>query len=82
MSKRCMKIHTLSIAPLKGLNRLEKIKLDSKPVTGILGHNGAGKSTIRKRCWTSLIDVIDKPRVCLGSLLSTTFPKLSQTHSS
>jgi hypothetical protein len=41
-----MKTHKLSIAKLKGVRDLQEITLDHKPVTGIFGPNGVGKSTI------------------------------------
>lgn len=46
MGKRCMKTHSLEIAKLKGVKGLQRIPLDEKPVVGIFGPNGVGKSTI------------------------------------
>ena len=46
MSRRCLNTHTLEISKLKGVSGLQEIQLDKKPITGIFGPNGVGKSTI------------------------------------
>ena len=46
MGRRCIKTHSLEISKLKGVQGLQRIPLDEKPVVGIFGPNGVGKSTI------------------------------------
>jgi energy-coupling factor transporter ATP-binding protein EcfA2 len=46
MATVALRTHKLSIECLKGIRGLDEISLEDKPLTGIFGPNGIGKSTI------------------------------------
>ena len=46
IQRTCNRTHKISIERLKGIRALDEVSLEDKPVTGIFGPNGNGKSTI------------------------------------
>lgn len=46
VSKVCIRIHKLAVQRLKGIRDLTEVSFEDKPLTGIFGPNGIGKSTI------------------------------------
>ena len=44
--KTCTRTHKIAIQHLKGIRQLDELSLEDKPLTGIFGPNGNGKSTV------------------------------------
>lgn len=42
----CTRTHKIAIERLKGIRELDEISFEDKPITGIFGPNGNGKSTV------------------------------------
>jgi RecA/RadA recombinase len=45
-TRTCTRTHRIAIDRLKGIQQLAEISLEDKPITGIFGPNGNGKSTV------------------------------------
>lgn len=68
-----LRTHKLSIERLKGIRGLDEISFEDKPLTGIFGPNGIGKSTILQ----ALAAAYSPPKNCTGADFSQFFPKLT-----
>src|ERR1039457_2608562 len=68
-----LRTHKLSIERLKGIRDLDEISFEDKPLTGIFGPNGIGKSTILQ----ALAGAYSPPANCWAVTFKQVFPRLA-----
>src|SRR5512147_708568 len=68
-----LRTHRLTIERLKGIRGLDEISFEDKPLTGIFGPNGIGKSTILQ----ALAAAYSPPAGCTAAEFSQFFPRLT-----
>lgn len=68
-----LRTHKLSIERLKGIRGLDEISFEDKPITGIFGPNGVGKSTILY----ALAAAYNAPNGCTAEHYKRFFPPLA-----
>jgi energy-coupling factor transporter ATP-binding protein EcfA2 len=67
-----LRTHKLAIERLKGIRGLDEISFEDKPLTGIFGPNGIGKSTILQ----ALASAYSAPRGCTAAHYKRFFPPM------
>lgn len=72
--KTCTRTHKIAIQHLKGIRQLDELSLEDKPLTGIFGPNGNGKSTILH----ALAAAYQPPATLEGLHYWNFFPRLDQ----
>ena len=72
--KTCTRTHKIAIQRLKGIRQLDELSLEEKPLTGIFGPNGNGKSTILH----ALAAAYQPPASIEGLHYWSFFPRLDQ----
>lgn len=72
VQRTCTKTHKISIERLKGIRSLDEVSFEDKPITGIFGPNGNGKSTILY----ALATAYRAPSHAKGNSYHRFFPKL------
>lgn len=68
-----LRTHKLAIERLKGIRALDEISFEDKPLTGIFGPNGIGKSTILQ----ALASAYSAPSGCIAAHYRKFFPPLA-----
>ena len=68
-----LRTHRLTIERLKGIRDLDEISFEDKPLTGIFGPNGIGKSTILQ----ALAAAYSPPTDCAAADFGQFFPRLT-----
>ena len=68
-----LRTHKLAIERLKGIRGLDEISFEDKPLTGIFGPNGIGKSTILQ----ALASAYGAPTGCTAAHYKSFFPPLA-----
>lgn len=71
--RTCTRTHKIAIAQLKGIRQLDEITFEDKPITGIFGANGNGKSTVLH----ALAAAYQAPASAKGHHYLSFFPKLA-----
>ncbi len=74
IKRTCTKTHKISIERLKGVRSLDELSFENKPITGIFGPNGNGKSTVLH----ALAAAYQPPSHCQGLHYLSFFPRLDQ----
>jgi ABC-type transport system involved in cytochrome c biogenesis ATPase subunit len=72
ITRTCIRTHGIAIERLKGVRQLDDVSLEDKPLTGIFGPNGVGKSTILH----ALAAAYRAPEHAIGHHYWNFFPKL------
>ena len=72
--KTCTHTHKIAIQHLKGIRQLDELSLEDKPLTGIFGPNGNGKSTVLH----ALAAAYQAPANIEGLHYWSFFPRLDQ----
>ena len=68
-----LRTHKLAIERLKGIRGLDEISFEDKPLTGIFGPNGIGKSTVLQ----ALASAYGAPAGCVALDYKRFFPPLA-----